>query len=40
VIEGGIERVVDLTWANSNQIVEWLRRIERLQALEKPASLA
>jgi hypothetical protein len=36
-IEDGNERMVDLTWADSNQIVLWLRLIDRLQALEKQA---
>jgi hypothetical protein len=26
-------RLVDLSWTNSNQIVQWLGRIDRLRAL-------
>ena len=30
-------KMVDLTWADSNQIALWLRRIEQLRVAGKPA---
>jgi len=35
--DGSNESLADLSWSDSNHILQWLRQIERLQALEKPA---
>jgi len=29
--------LVDLSWPDSNQFIQWLRQIEGLKGLEKPA---